>query len=116
MAAVGVGLAYPGVTVGAVADIDTSRHGLASGLQQTSFQIGSGVGLTLYVTVATALTTEGGAENGTAALVNGFTTAMVANAAVVGIAVLTALTLRSGIEAESTVETAHDGREPTPES
>lgn len=117
--AVGYGLAYTSSTVGAVADISEARHGLASGLQQTSFQLGTGIGLAIYVTIAATFTAFGSSAsaNDAAAFVDGFNVAMAVAAVVAGVAALAALTLRSGLEAESTAtETVRDGQETTSET
>lgn len=116
--AAGYGLAMPCVTVGAVADIDEARHGLATGIQQTAGQVGAGAGFALYVMIAATLTVFGSGDgvSGAKALGGGFKAAMATAAVVAGAAALAALTLRSGIGVDSTAsEPATDRQVPMPE-
>ena len=43
----GMGIAYPVFTVGAVAGVDTAEQGVAAGIQNTALQVGGGLGLAL---------------------------------------------------------------------
>jgi EmrB/QacA subfamily drug resistance transporter len=43
----GMGVAYPVFTVGAVAGVDESEQGVAAGIQNTALQVGGGLGLAL---------------------------------------------------------------------
>ncbi|MBA2523051.1 MAG: MFS transporter, partial [Solirubrobacterales bacterium] len=58
VAAVGLGLAFVPVTIGAVAGVEDRESGLASGLINTSQQIGGALGLAILATIANS-TSEG---------------------------------------------------------
>lgn len=109
----GFGLAYPSSTVGAVTDVERSRHGMASGLQQTSWELGGGSGLAIYTAIAVALTGFGSSGVHTAtAFIGGFRTAMAVAAVIAVVATLVALTLRSGIEVEAASEISQKNENP----
>ena len=52
LAAVGLGLAFVPVTIAAVSGIQPSEAGLASGLINTSQQVGGALGLAILATIA----------------------------------------------------------------
>jgi MFS family permease len=58
LAGVGLGLAFVPVTIAAVAGIRESDAGLASGLINTSQQIGGALGLAVLATIATSRTND----------------------------------------------------------
>jgi MFS family permease len=102
LAAVGLGFAFVTTTIAAVSGIEDHEQGLASGLINTSQQIGGAIGLAILATVATSRTddvfaTAGGDPGVRAeALVEGFQSAFLGAAliAVVGL-VLTLVLIRS---------------------
>jgi EmrB/QacA subfamily drug resistance transporter len=87
LAAVGLGLAFVSMTVAAVSGVETHETGLASGLINTSQQVGGALGLAILATVANTRTGDalaGGASQAVA-LTEGFQRAFTVGA---GIAIL----------------------------
>jgi EmrB/QacA subfamily drug resistance transporter len=84
LAAIGLGLAFVTSTIAAVSGVDAHEAGLASGLINTSQQVGGALGLAVLATVATSTTNDatGPVPN---ALTEGFQAAFLAGA---GIAIL----------------------------
>ena len=64
LAAVGLGFAFVSMTVAAVAGVSPEQAGLASGLINTSQQIGGALGLAILASVATSQTESAMAEAG----------------------------------------------------
>ena len=58
LAAVGLGLAFVSMTVAAVSGVEAHEAGLASGLINTSQQIGGALGLAILATIANARTDD----------------------------------------------------------
>ncbi|MGH2942229.1 MAG: DHA2 family efflux MFS transporter permease subunit [Solirubrobacteraceae bacterium] len=93
IAAIGLGFAFVPVTIAAVSGVSADESGLASGLINTSQQIGGALGLAILGTIASSKTTDllGAAQGAPAALPNalteGFQLAFLAGAgfAVIGI-------------------------------
>lgn len=86
LGALGMSLAYIPGTIASMSGAKPEEMGLASGLVNTSYQVGSALGLAIIAAIASAKTTEtvaSGAAQG-AALNSGFQTAFFA-AAVVGV-------------------------------
>jgi EmrB/QacA subfamily drug resistance transporter len=97
LAAVGLGFAFVSVTIGAVAGTRPEDAGLASGLINTSQQVGGALGLAILAAVANATTKNAGAGvNPLVALNDGFRDAFLVGAgfAVAG-AILAALLIDS---------------------
>jgi len=91
MVAVGLGFSFVPISIAALAGVQPSEAGLASGLLNTSQQIGGALGIAALSAIATS-TTTGDLKTGTApaiALTNGFQDAFIAGAivGVVGILV-----------------------------
>ena len=55
LAAVGLGLAFVTTTIAAVAGVDDNESGLASGLINTSQQVGGALGLAILATIANSV-------------------------------------------------------------
>jgi predicted MFS family arabinose efflux permease len=73
LVAAGLGIAFVPVTIAAMGGVAPSDSGLASGLVNTSRQMGGALGLAILATVATARTADlAGSESGAAALTAGF--------------------------------------------
>jgi sugar phosphate permease len=84
-------LAYIPVLMSAVSHTKQEESGLASGIVNTSYQIGSALGLAIIVAIASS---QMPAENGgTSAIegLNGFQTAFIGTAIIAGLASLIAL-------------------------
>ena len=99
LAAIGLGFAFVPVTVAAVTGIAPQQAGLASGLINTSQQIGGALGLAILATIANSRTQgilNGGAHNTAVALTKGFDRAFLVGGgiAVIG-AILTILLISS---------------------
>jgi MFS family permease len=108
----GAGLGFPSLMTLAMSGATESDSGLASGLVNTSMQIGGAIGLAVLATLASERTDGLLAEGATraAALNSGYHLAYLIGAALVGVALLVALTaLRSERSAEG-----RDGREAAP--
>jgi EmrB/QacA subfamily drug resistance transporter len=91
--AVGLGFSFVPISIAALAGVQPSEAGLASGLINTSQQIGGALGIAALSAIATSTTTDEVAS-GTAlsvALTDGFQRAFVAGAAVALVGVLVAL-------------------------
>ena len=93
LAAVGLGLAFVPLTIAAVAGIEDREQGLASGLINTSEQVGGALGLAILAAVANSVI---GSSHDPAVLTEGFQSAFLVGAgfAVVGL-IATLLLIRS---------------------
>jgi hypothetical protein len=80
------------LTIGAVSGVPALQAGLASGLINSSQQIGGALGLAIAATIAAARTTQSLAS-GAPALTAGFRLAFLAAAAFAALGTVTALTL-----------------------
>jgi MFS family permease len=102
----GLGFSFVPISIAALAGVQPAEAGLASGLINTSQQIGGALGIAALSTIATTRTSDalatGSALN--PALVDGFTAAFVAGVFVAGIGILAALTLIRKDELEQPVE------------
>src|SRR3954451_4936978 len=77
--AFGIGLVFVSATVAAVAGVERSETGLASGLVNTSRTFGAALGIAVLATIATARSSSG-AAHGAAALVLGYQRAFMVGA------------------------------------
>jgi EmrB/QacA subfamily drug resistance transporter len=88
----GAGLAFPALMSLAMGDVDMEDSGLASGLVNTSVQVGGAIGLAVLATLATertdSLTSDG--ESTLAALNGGFHLAYLLGAVLIGISIVVA--------------------------
>jgi EmrB/QacA subfamily drug resistance transporter len=93
LGAIGMSLAYIPGTMAAVSGAKTSETGLASGIVNTSYQIGSAIGLAVIVVIAGSTTRQAMSAGikESEALNNGFNTAFVAAALVSALATLIAI-------------------------
>ena len=104
---IGAGLAFPALTVLAMARTTPSDSGLASGLLNTTAQVGGALGLAILATLSTSRTgqllTQG--QGTAAALSGGFHSAWAIGAGL-GVAsfVLAATVLEPAVEAESSID------------
>jgi MFS family permease len=101
---VGIGFSYVPISIAALAGVVPSEAGLASGLINTSQQIGGALGIAALSTIATSHTADS-LGNGSAlpvALVDGFSWAFLVGAIVAAVGVVASLTLirRDELEVE----------------
>jgi EmrB/QacA subfamily drug resistance transporter len=102
LSGVGLALAFVPMSIGALTSVRASDAGVASGLLNTSQQVGGAIGVAIATTVATTLTNSyvnghaGSTAFGGAALTHGFQVAFYVLAAIAGVAALaSALMLES---------------------
>jgi EmrB/QacA subfamily drug resistance transporter len=91
--AVGLGFSFVSISIAALAGVHHSEAGLASGLINTSQQVGGALGVAILATVATSRT-DAATESGSAlpvALTNGFEGAFIVGAAIAFAGVLVGL-------------------------
>jgi EmrB/QacA subfamily drug resistance transporter len=91
----GIGFAFVPISIAALAGVQPAEAGLASGLINTSQQIGGALGIAALSTIATSRTSDRVAT-GVAlphALVDGFTTAFLAGVGIAAVGIVVALTL-----------------------
>jgi EmrB/QacA subfamily drug resistance transporter len=111
LAAVGLGLAFVSMTVAAVSGVEAHEAGLASGLINTSQQIGGALGLAILATVANGRTDDAfanGASQATA-LTEGFQAAFAVGAGLAVAGAILAMILVSGRASREHAEAARRG-------
>jgi EmrB/QacA subfamily drug resistance transporter len=111
LAAVGLGLAFVSMTVAAVSGVEAHEAGLASGLINTSQQIGGALGLAILATVANTQTNDAfanGAQPATA-LTEGFQAAFAVGAGIAIAGAVLAMILVSGRASREHAEAAQRG-------
>ncbi len=120
LAAVGLGFAFVTTTIAAVSGIEDREQGLASGLINTSQQIGGALGLAVLATVATSRTDEVIAAAGgnpaalPEALVEGFQSAFLGAAAIAVIGLVLTLVLIRGSDSRAHVALSKKEEDTTP--
>jgi EmrB/QacA subfamily drug resistance transporter len=93
--AIGLGFSFVPISIAALAGVQPAEAGLASGLINTSQQVGGALGVAVLSTIATS-TTSNAVESGTGipfALTDGFQAAFIGAAAIAVMGVLAALVL-----------------------
>jgi EmrB/QacA subfamily drug resistance transporter len=121
LAAVGLGLAFVSLTVAAVSGVEAHEAGLASGLINTSQQVGGALGLAILATVANGRTDDVMAAAGgnpaqlPTALTEGFQAAFMVGAGFAIAGAILAMILISGRASREHAEAAQRGdAEPVP--
>ena len=111
LAAVGLGLAFVSMTVAAVSGVEAHEAGLASGLINTSQQIGGALGLAVLATVANTTTTDAVAEGQQmpTALTEGFQAAFAVGAGLAIAGAILAMLLVSSRASREHAEAAQRG-------
>jgi EmrB/QacA subfamily drug resistance transporter len=112
LAAVGLGFAFVAVTIAAVTGIRPDQAGLASGLVNTSQQVGGALGLAILVAVANSATTSqfaGGVRDRAVALTEGFQDAFMVGACFAAAGAILAAVLISSRDAREHAEAARRG-------
>lgn len=118
LAAVGLGFAFVTTTIAAVSGIEDREQGLASGLINTSQQIGGALGLAVLATIATSQTEQLIADAGgdraavPGALVEGFQSAFLGAAAIALIGLVLTFVLIRGSDSRAHVALAEEGKAP----
>jgi EmrB/QacA subfamily drug resistance transporter len=108
---VGIGFSFVPISIAALAGVAPAEAGLASGLINTSQQIGGAIGIAALSTIATSRT-EDALANGTAltpALVDGFSGAFLVGAVIAALGILSVLVLIRRDHLQATDEVAYDG-------
>jgi len=103
---VGLGFSFVPISIAALAGVGSDEAGLASGLFNTTQQIGGALGIAVLSTIATSRTSHAVAQ-GTAppsALVHGFTGAFFVGAGIAAVGIVAALTLIRRDELEQAPE------------
>jgi EmrB/QacA subfamily drug resistance transporter len=117
LAAAGLGFAFVSMTVAAVSGVEANEAGLASGLINTSQQIGGALGLAILATIANTQTSnafESGASQAVA-LTDGFQAAFWAGAGLAIAGAILAMILVSGRASREHAEAARRGElDPAP--
>jgi EmrB/QacA subfamily drug resistance transporter len=112
LVAVGLGFSFVPISIAALAGIQPAEAGLASGLINTSQQIGGALGIAALSTIATTRTSDAVARGTahSAALVDGFHAAFYAGVIIAGLGIVAALTLirRDELEQVEEVQPALD--------
>jgi EmrB/QacA subfamily drug resistance transporter len=106
----GMGLAFVGVTVAAVTGVEPEDAGLASGLYNTTLQVGEAIGLAILTTISTSATAHELARHDAArtALTHGFRHAILVGSGLAGAAALLALFVLSNGANRAFVKMAQD--------
>jgi EmrB/QacA subfamily drug resistance transporter len=93
--ALGLGFSFVPISIAALAGVQPAEAGLASGLINTSQQIGGALGIAALSTIATSRTSSALASGSThsAALVDGFRSAFIAGVIIAALGIVAALTL-----------------------
>jgi len=112
LAAVGLGLAFVPVTIAAVTGTEAHEAGLASGLINTSQQVGGALGLAILATIANSHTQSlfhSGVRSSSVALTKGFDLAFFVGAGFAVVGAILAATLISSRDSREHAKAARSG-------
>jgi EmrB/QacA subfamily drug resistance transporter len=112
LAAVGLGFAFVSVTIGAVTGTKPEDAGLASGLINTTQQVGGALGLAILAAIANAATDNSTAGNHLVALNDGFRIAFLVGAGFALAGAILASVLIDSRDSREAVEAAARGEAP----
>jgi len=106
---IGAGLAFPALTILAMADATPSDSGLASGILNTTTQVGAALGLAVLATLSTNRTSQllGDGESATSALSSGYHFAWAIGAGLVLVSIVLAATVlrpSTAVEPDDSIE------------
>jgi EmrB/QacA subfamily drug resistance transporter len=101
LAAVGLGFSFVPVTIAAVSGIEDREQGLASGLINTSQQVGGALGLAILAAVANSTI---GSSHDPTVLTDGFQSAFLVGACFAGLGLLATLLMIRGSDSRAHVE------------
>jgi MFS family permease len=106
LAGLGIGFSFVPISIAALAGVGAAEAGLASGLFNTSQQIGGALGIAALSTIATSRSDDSVASGSAlpVALVDGFSTAFTAGAIVAALGIVAALSLIRREELERSSE------------
>jgi EmrB/QacA subfamily drug resistance transporter len=110
LAAIGLGFAFVTSTIAAVSGVEEREQGLASGLINTSQQIGGALGLAVLSTIATSRTDHvlaSGSANLPGALTDGFQRAFLGGAVIAALGLLATLILIRSRDSRAHAEMAN---------
>jgi len=110
-AAAGLGFAFVTTTIAAVSGVEENEAGLASGLINTSQQVGGALGLAVLSTVATSRTDDAmssGTSSLASGLTEGFQAAFLGGAAIAALGFVLTLVLISNRDSRAHVELGRD--------
>ena len=116
LAAIGLGLAFVPVTIAAVTGTEPGEAGLASGMLNTTQQVGGALGLAIAATIANSATRDalaGGERNQAVALTEGFQDAFLACAGFAILGAVLAAVLISSKDSREHAEAARRGEAET---
>jgi EmrB/QacA subfamily drug resistance transporter len=117
LAAIGLGLGFVTSTIAAVSGVGDREQGLASGLINTSQQIGGALGLAVLSTIATSRTDDllaGGGSSQATALTEGFQRAFLGGAVIAALGFVATLILIRTRDSRAHVEMSAAEAEPAP--
>jgi len=110
LAAIGLGFSFVTTTIAAVSGVEEHESGLASGLINTSQQIGGAIGLAVLSTIATQVTGEANVGD-PAALTDGFQAAFLGGAGFAALGLVLTLVLIRSSDSRAHVELGAQGAE-----
>jgi EmrB/QacA subfamily drug resistance transporter len=113
LAAIGLGLAFVTSTIAAVSGVDEHEAGLASGLINTSQQVGGALGLAVLATVATSTTNDASGPPAHA-LTEGFQAAFLGGAGIAIVGFFATLVLIRNADSRAHVELGGGGAAEAP--